>query len=34
MELESDSFAPSRDAGEELDEDFWIDCEDCSVRRD
>ena len=34
MELKSDSLEPSRDAGEELDEDFWKDWEDCSVRRD
>ena len=34
MESDSDPLAPSRDRGEELDEDRWNDWEDCSVSRD
>ena len=34
MESDSDPLAPSRDKGEELDEERWNDWEDCSVSRD
>ena len=34
MESDSDPLAPSRDRGEELDEERWNEWEDCSVSRD